>query len=671
MGDERKLSEELTSIAESIGGSRGREIYAVRDGLEKLEVLLPTFDGDEGGTCLERLQRAIARLEERAERAEVELAEAKKGWGEENWQRVIDQQSRDLVQITAERDEALSKLDALDTFDGVCALLQSILDRAYPPNTIVCSSDRRADVGAQLTAAARRILELEGENAELRESAKDTNEAWKDRLCKTCIHAEGDWSEVPPESNPCVGDPCAYSPILHECEYAQKGVAELREKLAEAKQREKVHQGLEEVCQRVLMDELYDLCAPASYGFPGRLYWVNLEAMSGHLREHHGEGKCRPEAEYQALLAGLRKARKDDANWPSAGGKVTHYREAIDAIIAEQGEASGGEKWCETCDNNGVVGDIDGGEHDCPDCGASDTDEEAMRGLERIFGEYGGATAPDDLCRDCGVRPRIPGYWTCGEGCPATEPQAPAPDAPEGEQYRWVCRYCEGSGRVCRSEGFHAPPDCCTYNVPYVAWEREDEPKATDGGGYDRPRESPDYSYLDHHDRPAPTESGITPGSPTEAIPGDHAPGTSHTGTGTEPTQDDGRTIKIREIFNGYVVEQYGEETAYIEPESPPDNGLDCEGQAGYDLICALIYTHLNLTPDRYARAQVRACLRPGSKYDPPEDAPLCPNGHKFLERWDDGEYECQDCGAIVRLAQVSTNTESSPNGEKPPEDEQ
>jgi len=57
-----------------------------------------------------------------------------------------------------------AQLDALHSFAGVQVLLQAILDEAYPPNTIVCSDKEGADTGAQLTAAARRILALEAAN---------------------------------------------------------------------------------------------------------------------------------------------------------------------------------------------------------------------------------------------------------------------------------------------------------------------------------------------------------------------------------------------------------------------------------------------------------------------------------------------------------------------------
>lgn len=37
-------------------------------------------------------------------------------------------------------------------------MLQSILDEHYPPDTIVCSDKPNADIGAQLTAAARKVV---------------------------------------------------------------------------------------------------------------------------------------------------------------------------------------------------------------------------------------------------------------------------------------------------------------------------------------------------------------------------------------------------------------------------------------------------------------------------------------------------------------------------------
>lgn len=63
----------------------------------------------------------------------------------------------------AATDELWAKLKSLHSFTGVQLLLQSILDDAYPPNTIVCSDRADADVGAQLTAAARKILELKAQ----------------------------------------------------------------------------------------------------------------------------------------------------------------------------------------------------------------------------------------------------------------------------------------------------------------------------------------------------------------------------------------------------------------------------------------------------------------------------------------------------------------------------
>lgn len=56
--------------------------------------------------------------------------------------------------------EARDTLRSLKTFKGVCTLLQSILDERYPPDTIVCSDKPHADIGAQLTAAARKVVEV-------------------------------------------------------------------------------------------------------------------------------------------------------------------------------------------------------------------------------------------------------------------------------------------------------------------------------------------------------------------------------------------------------------------------------------------------------------------------------------------------------------------------------
>lgn len=65
-------------------------------------------------------------------------------------------------------EDAEAKVKALDSFGGVCALLQSLLDDHYPPNTVVCSDDENADIGAQLTAAARKVLEVKTESKNLR-----------------------------------------------------------------------------------------------------------------------------------------------------------------------------------------------------------------------------------------------------------------------------------------------------------------------------------------------------------------------------------------------------------------------------------------------------------------------------------------------------------------------
>lgn len=62
--------------------------------------------------------------------------------------------------------------DSLHSFAGVQFLLQQILDESYFPNTIVCSDNPAADVGAQLTAAARKVLELRGDVSELLELFK-------------------------------------------------------------------------------------------------------------------------------------------------------------------------------------------------------------------------------------------------------------------------------------------------------------------------------------------------------------------------------------------------------------------------------------------------------------------------------------------------------------------
>lgn len=65
------------------------------------------------------------------------------------------------------------QLIALRSFAGVQVLLQSILDEAYPPNTIVCSDKEGADTGAQLTAAARKILEQGERISELEQRLRD------------------------------------------------------------------------------------------------------------------------------------------------------------------------------------------------------------------------------------------------------------------------------------------------------------------------------------------------------------------------------------------------------------------------------------------------------------------------------------------------------------------
>ena len=68
-----------------------------------------------------------------------------------------------LAEAEKERDDLQRRLDSLDSFAGVCALLQAILDEHYPPNTIVCSDNDKADLGAQLTAAARAVVEARRE----------------------------------------------------------------------------------------------------------------------------------------------------------------------------------------------------------------------------------------------------------------------------------------------------------------------------------------------------------------------------------------------------------------------------------------------------------------------------------------------------------------------------
>ncbi|NMC34507.1 MAG: hypothetical protein GYA36_18960 [Veillonellaceae bacterium] len=70
--------------------------------------------------------------------------------------------------------EARDTLRSLKTFKGVCTLLQSILDERYPPDTIVCSDKPHADIGAQLTAAARKVAVISERLHDIETSFKRT-----------------------------------------------------------------------------------------------------------------------------------------------------------------------------------------------------------------------------------------------------------------------------------------------------------------------------------------------------------------------------------------------------------------------------------------------------------------------------------------------------------------
>lgn len=97
-------------------------------------------------------------LQEQIAAQTVELEQLKKAYAELE-RKGIEQsefiQTHGLTEFEVGKLKA--QLDSLHSFAGVRALLQSILDEAYPPNTIVCSDKADADVGAQLTAAARKI----------------------------------------------------------------------------------------------------------------------------------------------------------------------------------------------------------------------------------------------------------------------------------------------------------------------------------------------------------------------------------------------------------------------------------------------------------------------------------------------------------------------------------
>lgn len=155
--------------------SEPHELYKYGHTLESERALREQAD-TEYTPILTPVSDPCAEIAERLNELQSELAEvrrvAKLDYEE------AERTARLNTKVEAERDELQSKLDALHSFAGVRTLLQSILDEAYPPNTVVCSERADADIGAQLTMAARKLLDTQaGLQKELDAANEDVLEA--------------------------------------------------------------------------------------------------------------------------------------------------------------------------------------------------------------------------------------------------------------------------------------------------------------------------------------------------------------------------------------------------------------------------------------------------------------------------------------------------------------
>lgn len=94
-----------------------------------------------------------------------------------------------IEKLETELAEAQERLDSLDSFDGCVLFAEALLDGHYPKDTIVCSTNPEADIGAQVTGNLRELIERmkTGSWRERAEEAEAENKRLREGLRRSII----------------------------------------------------------------------------------------------------------------------------------------------------------------------------------------------------------------------------------------------------------------------------------------------------------------------------------------------------------------------------------------------------------------------------------------------------------------------------------------------------